>query len=435
MKEKIGIIGSGYVGLVTGACFVHFGHEVVFNDIDELMLEKLNKGQLPIHEQGLQDLVDFGLKNKLIDVTTDKKQLVSECNILILALPTPPKADGNADLQIIRQACKEIGQSMAGPKIIINKSTAPVGSSHLIREIIRHYYPGDFDVVSMPEFLQEGKAIESSLNADRYVIGFETKTSQKVRNQVLDLIKPFNSPIVETDNRTAELAKYICNAFLPLEISFINSMTAVCEKLGVDIIEISKIMRLDKRIGTKAFLDAGPGYGGMCFPKDVWSIIGIADRFGYTHKLLKVVDEINVRQQISVAEKIEKFVKGVDKPRITILGLSFKKNTSDVRFSQSKVVIEKLIEKGFSDITVFDPIAINNFRQFNLPINYAHSINAAAQDSDCLVIMTDWDQFKELNLIEIYNKMKSKNLIDARNLIDKEMAKKLGFRYVGMGRI
>jgi UDPglucose 6-dehydrogenase len=435
MNERVGIIGSGYVGLVTGACFMKFGHTVYFHDIDVAMLQNLSRGIVPIHEDHLQELIDAGIKNRLLHITPDKKEVLEQCDIIMLCLPTPPKEDGNADLRFIRAVCKELGQAMNSHKILINKSTAPVGSSKLIREIIRHFYNGNFDVVSMPEFLQEGKAVESSLNADRYVIGFEERTNRQVKDRVLNLLKPFNSQVVVTNNKTAELAKYICNAFLPLEISFINSMTGICEKLGVDIKDITQIMRLDKRIGPKAFLEAGPGYGGMCFPKDVWSIISISDRFGYTHKLLQVVDEINERQKINVVNKIETLIGSIRNPIISILGLSFKKNTSDVRLSQSKTVIEELLRRKFDAIIAYDPAAISNFRKFELPIRYAETLEEAVKNSDCLVIMTEWDEFKHLNLPEMKKVMHSLNIVDGRNLLDKSLIKELGFHYIGMGRL
>lgn len=432
--EKIGIIGTGYVGLVTGVCLTQEGHGVIFNDHKKEMLANLKKGILPIHEKDLPELMKAGLKKGLIDVSTDKKYVADQSDILMFCVQTPSKEDGNADLSYLRQAVKEVAQSMKSPKILINKSTAPVGTARLIREIVRHFYNGQFDVVSVPEFLQEGKAVETFIHADRQVVGFEDDVSDEVKNRIVNLFKPFGKEIVVTNTKTAEFSKYVCNAFLALEISYINSMTGVSEKLGIDIQDISRIMRLDKRIGPKAFLEPGPGYGGMCFPKDVVSVVGIADRFGYTHKLLQVVNEINWRQRLNVAEKIHHFVQKIDKPKISILGLSFKKNTSDVRNSQSKTVIEELLKLGYKNIAVYDPLANDNFKQFNLPIEYKNSWSEAVDGSDCLVIMTEWDEFKQLDLDLVKKKMRTLNIVDSRNLLDKELAKKLGFNYMGMGR-
>jgi len=432
--EKISIIGSGYIGLVTGACFAKFGHQIIFNDVNQQMLDDLNKGIIPIHEAGLKELIDDGFQKKLISTTTDKRQAVNNSDIIMMCLPTPPKKDGNADLKYIRNVSKEIGAIMNSSKIIINKSTSPVGTSKMIREIIRHYYHGEFHMVSIPEFLQEGKAVETFINGDRQVLGFENLGNHALIERMKKLFSDLNGEIVLTDTKTAEFSKYVSNAFLALEISFINSLTSICEKLKIDILDVSKILKLDKRIGEKAFLNPGPGYGGMCFPKDVLSIVGISDRFGYTNKLLEVVTEINVRQKEQVFRKIIS-VPGLNKEsRITILGLAFKKDTSDVRESQSKTVIEKLLENGYQNITVYDPVAMPNFKKFNLPISYADSIENSLVHSDCLVIMTEWDDFKSIDLAEIKKLMSSPNIIDSRNLLPMGQARSLGFYYMGMGR-
>lgn len=431
--EKISIIGSGYIGLVTGACFVKFGNKVIFNDIDQDMLDGLMYGKIPIHEDGLAELIKEGVSKNLIEVTTDKKYAINNSDVVMLCLPTPPKKDGNADLKFIREVSKEISKLMSEYKIIINKSTAPIGTSKLIREIMRHYYLGEFDIVSIPEFLQEGKAVETFLKADRQVIGFEDNASQKLKDRITKLFSYFNSEIVITDNKTAEFAKYASNAFLALEISYINSFSSICEKLNINILDVAKIMRLDSRIGKKAFLNPGPGFGGMCFPKDVMSIVGISDRFGYTNKLLQVVSEINHRQRLNVVNKIHSFVKDIKNPKITILGLSFKKDTSDVRDSQSKTVIEKLIKDGYKNIVVYDPISVDNFKKYNLSINYATSAKEALKDSDCMVIMTEWEEFKAIDLNTIKDLMKSLNIVDTRNLLDIKQAKKLKFNYIGTG--
>lgn len=432
--EKISIIGTGYVGLITGACLTTQGHQVILNDYNNELLDNLRKGVIPIHEKDLADLITNGFKKGLLAVSHDKQYVVDHSDIIMFCVQTPSKEDGNADLSYLRQAVKEIAQCMKSPKILVNKSTAPVGTARLIREIVRHFYNGQFEVVSVPEFLQEAKAVETFRHADRQVIGFEDQASHELKNRMINLFKPFGKEIVATNTKTAEFSKYVCNAFLALEISYINSMTGVSEKLGIDIQDISRIMKMDKRIGPKAFLEPGPGYGGMCFPKDVVSVVGIADRFGYTHKLLQAVNEINWRQRINVAEKVINFVKPLDNPKISILGLSFKKNTSDVRNSQSKTVIEELLKLGYENIIVYDPVANDNFKQFNLPVECKNSWSEAIDGSDCLVIMTEWDEFKKLDLNEAKNKMRTFNIVDSRNLLDKELAKKLGFDYIGMGR-
>ena len=431
--EKISIIGSGYIGLVTGACFVKFGHKVIFNDIDQDMLNGLMSGKIPIHEEGLAELINEGVSKKLIEVTTDKKYAIDNSDVIMLCLPTPPKKDGNADLKYIREVSKEISKLMDRHKIIINKSTAPVGTSKMIREIMRHYYSGEFDIISIPEFLQEGKAVETFLKADRQVIGFEDNATQDLKDRVTKLFSHFNSEIVITDNKTAEFAKYACNSFLALEISYINSFSSFCEKLNINILDVAKIMRLDSRIGKKAFLSPGPGFGGMCFPKDVMSIVGISDRFGYTNKLLQVVSEINHRQRLNVVDKIHTFIEKIDNPKISILGLSFKKNTSDVRDSQSKTVIEKLFKDGYKNIIVYDPISMDNFKKYNLDVQFATSAKEALKDSDCMVIMTEWDEFEAIDLNSTKNNMNSLNIVDTRNLLDIKEAKKIGFNYIGTG--
>ncbi|MHA1695046.1 MAG: UDP-glucose dehydrogenase family protein [Candidatus Helarchaeota archaeon] len=432
--EKVSIIGSGYIGLVTGACLAKFGHKVIFNDIDAKMLENLKNGIVPIHEDGLDELINLALKNNLIETTTDKKYAVENSDIIIFCLPTPPKKDGNADLKFIREVSKEIGGIMNEYKIIINKSTAPVGTNKMIKEIISHFYESDFEVVSIPEFLQEGKAVETFLNADRQVLGFNNLQNTKLIERIKKLFGDFNSEMVITNTKTAEFSKYVCNAYLALNISYINSLTSICEKLGINILDVSQIMKLDKRIGKRAFLNPGPGFGGMCFPKDVLSIVGISDRFGYTNKLLEVVTKINNRQKENVYTKIVK-TKNLNKnSKISIIGLSFKKNTSDVRESQAKSIIELLSKDGYSNIHAFDPLAMDNFKKFNLSIKYAKNLEDIFTDSECLVIMTEWDVFKEIDLNNLKNLMKSKNIIDTRNLLDMEEAKKLEFNYIGMGR-
>jgi len=432
--EKIGIIGSGYVGLVTGACFSKFGHHIIFNDINQKMLKGLEKGIVPIHEPGLNNLLKDGFKKGLIETSTDKKYVTENSNIIVLSLPTPPKKDGNADLRYLRKVVKEIAQMMNSPKIFVNKSTAPVGTTRLIREIVRRYYQGNFEVMAMPEFLLESKAVETFIHGDRQVLGFESNISQDNKQRIIDLFEGFDSEIVVTDCKTAEFSKYANNAFLALSISFINSLSNVAEKLNIDIKDISKIMRLDKRIGKHAWLEAGPGFGGMCFPKDVLCIVGISDRFGYTNNLLQASYDINFRQRLIIAEKVINFIQEINKPRISILGLAFKKNTSDVRDSQSKTVIEELIKKGYTNIIVYDPLAMADFKQYQLEIDYADNPEQAVKNSDCLVIMTEWDVFADMDLNKTKKEMNTPNIVDGRNLLDKEMAKKLGFQYIGMGR-
>ena len=432
--KKITMIGTGYVGLVTGTCLAQLGHEVTGVDIDKAKINGLNKGIIPIYEQGLEELVKENQKQKRLFFTTEIDKAIKQADIVFIAVGTPPLADGGVNLDYVKTAAESIGKNMNGYKVIVDKSTVPVGTGDCVTEIVKKYYKGDFDVVSNPEFLREGTAVSDFMHPDRIVIGNGSAKADKI---LRELYSGFDTEsIIFTDLKTAELIKYASNAFLATSISFINSIANLCEKLGADVEKVATGMMLDKRIGTKAFLHAGVGYGGSCFPKDVKGLIQTAQESGVRFGILEEVEETNNAQKQSMLAKIQKLLgQDLRGKTITIWGLAFKPHTDDIREAPALVIIRQLLDRGVG-VKVFDPIAQEVGKKvLGNSVSYEKNLIDSVQGSDCLVIVTEWPEFREVDLKIVKTKLKHPNIVDGRNIFDPKAMKKLGFDYLSVGRV
>lgn len=426
---KICVIGTGYVGLVTGVCMADLGNDVTCVDIDLKKIANLKKNILPIYEPGLEELVK---RNKArITFTTDLKVGVKKSDIIFIAVGTPPKDNGEADLSYVKSAAKTIGKNINGYKIIVDKSTVPVGMGDLVESIIEDNSKNKhkFDVVSSPEFLKEGSAIYDFMNPDRVVIGAKNRQAAET---VAQIFKPLNTKVVITDLRSAEMIKYASNSFLATKISFINEIANICEKVGADVETVASGMGLDRRIG-RLFLNAGAGFGGSCFPKDVSALVNIARKEDYEPLILNSVMEVNRLQKKHLLNKIKRMLGTIEGRQIGILGIAFKPNTDDIREAVAMEIMAALLEKGCR-IKAFDPVAMPNAKKELKGVNYVKNAYAAASGVECLVVMTEWNEFKELDLKKIKSLMKKHIIVDGRNIYDPAKMKKLGFEYTGIGR-
>lgn len=430
--NKITVIGVGYVGLVTGTCFAELGNQVIGVDIDQKKIDNLKNGIIPIYEDGLTDLIKKNYKSGNLSFTTKVSEAVKKSDIIFIAVGTPPMPDGSVNLEYVKMAAESIGKAMNGYKVIINKSTVPIGTGDLVKRIIAQNYKGDFDVVSNPEFLKEGTAVYDFMHPDRIVIGNGSKKAKKIVN---DLYSPQNSIIINTDIKTAELIKYASNAFLATEISFINSIANICEKIGADVTKVSQGMKLDNRIGQKAFLNAGIGYGGSCFPKDVKGLIQIAQENSVRFSILDAVENTNLAQKQSLLPKIQSLLgEDLHNKNITIWGLAFKPKTDDIREAPSLIIIKQLLDRDVK-VTVVDPIAIDPAKLIlGDTVIYEKDLIKSVLNADCLVIATEWAEFKNVDLKQIKKSMKKANIVDGRNIFDKKEMKELGFEYISVGR-
>jgi UDPglucose 6-dehydrogenase len=431
---NIAIIGSGYVGLVTGACFAEFGVHVTCVDKDQEKVSSLQDGRIPIYEPGLEEMVKKNMQSGRLTFTTDIVNAVEGALVIFIAVGTPPRGDGFADLSYIEMVAETIADHMNGYKVIVTKSTVPVGTGQKIRKIIgaRQKEHFDFDIVSNPEFLREGSAIEDFLHPNRVVIG---ATSQQAIAIMRDLYRPLyliETPMLITDVATAEMVKYASNAFLATKISFINEIANLCEKVGANVQQVAKGMGLDGRIGSK-FLHPGPGYGGSCLPKDVSALAQIAQSEGYEFKILKSVMEVNERQREFMIAKIEKEVGGLQGKKLGFLGLSFKPNTDDMRDAPSVAIIQALQKKGAS-IVAYDPAATKEAQKVLTEVVYRPDPYEVAEGVDAIVLMTEWNPFRNLDLDLIKKKLKTPIFIDLRNVYDPKNMAALGFQYTSIGR-
>lgn len=429
--RKIAVIGTGYVGLVTGTCLAEIGHQVFCVDIDKDKIENLKKGIIPIYEPGLEELVKKNFENKRLNFTTDFEEAVSNAEVVFIAVGTPPMADGSVDLKYVRSAAESIGKAMNGYKVIVDKSTVPIGTGDAVKRIISTYYKDEFDVVSNPEFLREGSAMGDFMNPDRIVIG---NGSNKAREIMLDLYSPLSGERVLTNIKTAEMIKYASNAYLATSISFINSVANICEKVGADVTEVAHGMRLDKRIGKYAFLDAGVGYGGSCFPKDVKGLLQIAHENNVPFDILESVESTNEAQKQSLLPKIKKLLgDDLTGKKIALWGLAFKAETDDMREAPSLTVIKQLQDRDVK-LVAYDPVARKQVEKINSELVFADDLYESVKDTDALVITTAWKEFKEADLDKIKSLMKTPNIVDGRNIFEvKTMAEK-GFNYISVGR-
>ncbi len=428
---KIAIIGSGYVGLVTGVCFAHIGNEVICVDNDAKKIANLKKGIIPIYEPGLDEMIKANKKEGRLAFTTSIPEAVKRSDCIFIAVSTPPKDNGEADLTAIENVAIQIAKSMHSYKLIVEKSTVPVKTGIWVEHTIKinHFKNVKFDVASNPEFLREGQAISDFLHPDRVVIGVESK---RALNILKELYAPLNAPIVVTDIKSAELIKHASNSFLAAKISFINAISRICELTGADVEKVASGMGLDKRIG-KGFLNAGVGYGGFCFPKDLDAFISIAGQCGYDFSLLKEVRKINEQQKEFFLKKIESALWNIKSKSIGILGLSFKPETDDIRFTPAQYIVEKLKSEG-AKVRAFDPKAMPKFKQLVKGITFCRDAYDAAKGVDCLVIITDWPEFKNLDFARLKKIMKQPLIVDGRNIYNKETLEKLGYRYFSIGR-
>ena len=429
---NICVVGSGYVGLVTGAVFADLGNDVVCVDNVAEKVEALTAGHIPIYEPGLEEMVARNTADGRLSFTTDLTAAVRRSVIVFITVGTPSGKDGKADLGAVEEVAREIGQAMERYTVIVNKSTVPVGTGELVRDVIERHQRQTvpFDVVSNPEFLREGSAIEDTLRPDRIVIGAPT---QQVAMTLLELYAPLERPMIITDVPSAEMIKYASNAYLATKISFANAIANICEMAGADVTQVVKGMGLDARIGP-AFLQAGLGYGGSCFPKDTDSLIHTADDLGYDFGLLRAVVDVNRERAAQLVAKIDKALAPLDDKVVAVLGLAFKPNTDDMREAKSIEVVTRLVELGV-EVRAYDPVAMANARRV-LPaaVTYCDSAHAAAAGADAVVLLTEWNEFKLLNLERLRGVMRRPVIFDGRNLWEPERMRRLGFEYHSTGR-
>ncbi|GAB4469392.1 MAG: UDP-glucose/GDP-mannose dehydrogenase family protein [Anaerolineales bacterium] len=429
--KQICVIGVGYVGLVTAACFADLGNRVIALDINEEKIEGLKKGVMPIYEPGLEELVERNVKAGRLAFTTSYPEALSDSEFVFIAVGTPSGVDGEADLRYVAQAARNIAENMTHPLIVVNKSTVPVGTGDWTADIIRKHQkePIPFSVVSCPEFLREGSAIGDFMQPYRTVLG---STDREAAEKVAQLHLPLRAPIMITDLRTAEMIKYASNAFLATKISFINEIANICEALGADVKEVAVGMGYDKRIGPM-FLDAGLGYGGSCFPKDVKALAYMAEEKGRHPQLLRAVMEINDDRRRLAIKRLRELVGDLHGTTIGLLGLSFKPNTDDMRDAPS-VTIADLLTKAGANVRAYDPVAMPVARTILPQVEMCRDPYELAEGCDALMVVTDWNEFKQLDFARIKNLMKRAILVDGRNIYDPKTMKQLGFRYRGLGR-
>ncbi len=431
---NIAVIGTGYVGLVTGTCLAETGNHVICVDIDKNKVERMQKGEVPIYEPLLDVYFDRNIAHKRLSFTTNLEEAVEKSEIIFLALPTPPGEDGSADLSYILGVADQLGKIMSDYKIIIDKSTVPVGTADLVRKAISNHYPGDFAVVSNPEFLREGFAVEDFMKPDRVVIG---TSDIRAKSVLEDLYKPYTrqgNPIIFMDERSAEMTKYAANSFLALKISYMNEIALLCEKVGADVDMVRLGIGSDDRIG-KRFLFPGIGYGGSCFPKDVQALAITAEQNDFDFKILKSVMEVNSRQKNLFIEKIISYFEGDIKGKsLGVWGISFKPDTDDIREAPSIEIMRILTEMG-ANITAYDPEGMENAQKTaNLSVQYAADAYAAAKDVDALLICTEWAEFRNPDFNLLKTTMRDAVIFDGRNIFSPESMKKLSFDYISIGR-
>jgi UDPglucose 6-dehydrogenase len=428
---KLTIIGTGYVGLVTGTCFAEVGHQVVCVDNDESKVKMLKAGGIPIYEPGLEDLVKKNTAAGRLTFTTSTVEGVEKSEVVFIAVPTPPMADGAVDLSFIEKVAREIAAGMTGYKIVVDKSTVPVKTGDKVAETIKRYCKAkvDFDVVSNPEFLREGFAVEDLMKPDRIVIGVR---SQRPVPAMKELYAPFKAPIIVTDINSAELIKHASNSFLALKISYINAISVLCEATGANVQEVANGMGMDERIGRR-FLNASLGFGGSCFPKDLSAFIKIAEQVGYDFGLLKEVQMINAAQMDRFVKKIIDTLWVLKDKKIGVLGLAFKQNTDDVRMSPAIDLCQRLRKEG-ATLRVHDPQAMEKARSLLPDATFVKDMNEVAEGCDALVVATEWDEFKKLDLERAHKSMTHPIMFDGRNLFDPAEMERLGFIYKSIGR-
>ena len=431
---KIAVVGTGYVGLVTGTCFAETGNSVVCIDIDTNKVKKLSKGEITIYEPGLEKLFLRNIKEERLSFTTSLKEGIKEAAIIFLALPTPPGENGSADLKYVLGVSEELGMLLTDYKVIVDKSTVPVGTAEKVKAAIAKNFKGEFDVVSNPEFLREGVAVEDFMKPDRVVVGTSSERAKKLMNELFAPFVRQGNPVIFMDERSAELTKYAANSFLATKISFMNEIAQLCERMGADVDMVRRGIGSDERIG-KRFLFPGIGYGGSCFPKDVQALVNSSNEVNYDFKILNAVMEVNETQKLHLLPKIKKYFKDDLKGKhFALWGLAFKPNTDDIREAPALYMIQALIAAG-ATVCAFDPEAMNNVKQVvGDKIQYAENQYAALKNADALIIATEWNEFRTPDFLKIVSSLKSKAIFDGRNLFDTTAIRELGFHYESIGR-
>ena len=428
---KLCIIGTGYVGLVTGTCFAEVGHQVVCVDNDVRKVETLRAGGIPIYEPGLEELVRKNVAAGRLRFTASTAEGVAQSDVIFIAVPTPPQPDGSVDLSFIEKVAREIAAAMTSYKIVVDKSTVPVKTGDKVAETIKRYCKTqvEFDVVSNPEFLREGFAVEDLMKPDRIVVGVR---SQRPVAAMREVYAPFAAPLIITDINSAELIKHASNSFLALKISYINAISVLCEAAGANVQEVAAGMGMDERIGRR-FLNAGIGFGGSCFPKDLSAFIKIAEQIGFDFRLLKEVQRINAEQMDRFVKKITDTLWVLKDKKIGVLGLAFKQNTDDVRSSPAIELCQRLLKEG-ATLRVHDPKAMDKARALLPDVTFVEDLNAVAEGCDALVIATEWDEFKKLDVERARKALTHPSLFDGRNLLDPQEMEAAGWIYKSVGR-
>lgn len=432
---KIAVIGTGYVGLVTGTCFAELGNDVLCVDIDAAKIERLKQGHIPIYEPGLEELVLRNFKEERLKFTTDVREAVQWAEIVFSAVGTPPDKDHKADLSAVKAVAKSFGEHLNAPKVFVNKSTVPVGTSHMVHGIIAEASGGrvPFYVVDNPEFLREGSAVKDFLNPDRIVCGVESAEAREAMEKLYQPLVRAGRPLIFTDIPSAEIIKYASNSFLATKISFINEVANFCELAGADVTEVARGIGLDDRIGPR-FLHAGIGYGGSCFPKDVQAFIQTGKEKGYDFKILEAVEAVNEKQKMLMVEKLKRAIPDLKGKVLGVWGLAFKPRTDDMREAASLALLPALVEAG-ATVRAFDPVAMENAEKIlGDSIEYTSNPYEAAEGADAVLLLTEWDEFRALDLARVKASMRGEHLFDGRNVYEPEEVKKLGFIYEGIGR-
>lgn len=426
---KVAVVGTGYVGLVSGACLAEFGHDVICLDVDQAKIDRLNAGQIPIYEPGLEDVVRRNNQNGRLKFTTSYADAIPVSEIVMIAVGTPSAADGSADLSYFMSAAEQIARHLNGYKVIVDKSTVPVGTAEAVRNLVSSIYKEDFDVVSNPEFLREGRAVADFMHPERIIIGTDSERASKI---MLDLYATSTCPKLVMSPRSAELTKYAANAFLAVKISYINEIAHLAEELGADIEEVAAGIGSDSRIGSK-FLKAGLGWGGSCFPKDVSAIKHAASLVDLPMPVVEASISMNRRARTRIADRLQKELGSLEGKRITLLGLAFKGDTDDTRESASLALLKHL-HFAKADIRAYDPAAFIHEAEYHPMFERMDDPYEAAQGSHALIIATEWDAFRDLDLARLKSAMSGNLLVDARNLLDRSAAESAGFKYLSVGR-
>lgn len=433
---KLSFIGTGYVGLVTGACMAELGHHVVCADIDTKKITKLKKGIMPIYELGLEELVEKNVKEGRLSFTSSVGTAIKSAEVVFSAVGTPEdKKTGQADMQYVYAVAEAFGKNLNGYKILVNKSTVPVGTADKVQDIVTHASTGKFgfDVVSNPEFLREGAAIKDFLNPDRVVVGVSTERARDIMEKIYRPIARAGRPVMVTDIRSAELIKYASNAFLAVKITFANEMANFCELAGANIKEVAKGMGADSRIGSR-FLYAGIGYGGSCFPKDVQALMETGKEYDFDFSIVRAADKVNDLQKLRPLELLKREYKSLKGKTVGIWGLSFKPRTDDVREAPARYIIEELLKAG-AHVKAFDPVAMESFK-LSFPdkrVKYVGNAYDAVSDVDALLVCTEWDEFRTVEYAELASRMKERVIVDGRNIFERKEAEAEGFVYFGIG--